>query len=684
MPALRTKATLCAGAIVLFSNVAAAHGGQYMGPGDIVPPGGHTGPVPQPTGPTTPEPTGPKAPSPTGPSPIGPTTPTGSGRTPTGAPPPGARTGGGIAIVEDLTEWSFWWEFNKNPYLRLKTAVHQGGVVTGSEDIYIGPRREEQNSLKPTTNELQQQVLPALKRAIDATNQRDMVSSCMVAMAKIGVDHPDFHLVDVFAKRLATPDQEVRETAALAIGIAGIATQREVDLLQDLALDRPNGRSACGGPVDARTRSFAIYALGQLASRNASIALKRTILPTLRMVLADDTIGNRDPKVAAIHAVGMLEIDAKAPGGGDLFADALGCLENYYQQPLGVGEQLIQAHCPTAIAKLVGRDHPDSGRLRALFAADLRGKANKRTSDLIAQSCALALGRLVPPLDEAGLKGPDAQYSALLVDTYANHKDAQTRYFALMSLGQIGGSANRATLLRLLKQARNLDQPWCALALGVLSYEEREQARRAGRDALTDKEIGDALADAFVKSKDPSLTGALGIALGLAAATEAADAMRERMQDSIAQDRLAGYLCVGLALMNDTKSRDPIHQVMLRATRRADLLQQAAVALGKLGDKSAATDLQKLLTSQGANLATLAAAASAIGYIGDRRSITPLEAMLFDKGLTDLARAFAAVALGGIADKDPLPWNSRIGVGSNYRAACETLTNQETGILDIL
>jgi hypothetical protein len=58
--------------------------------------------------------------------------------------------------------------------------------------------------------------------------------------------------------------------------------------------------------------------------------------------------------------------------------------------------------------------------------------------------------------------------------------------------------------------------------------------------------------------------------------------------------------------------------------------------------------------------------------------------MLFDTQLGALSRAFAAVALGGIADKEPLPWNSRIAVNINYRASVETLTNQSTGILDIL
>ena len=144
--------------------------------------------------------------------------------------------------------------------------------------------------------------------------------------------------------------------------------------------------------------------------------------------------------------------------------------------------------------------------------------------------------------------------------------------------------------------------------------------------------------------------------------------------------------------MNDTPAlaarspgTRPVHAPMAQfESRGGELLPQAAIALGKLGDKQVAEDLQKILTGENLNLATLAAAASAIGFIGDRRSIVTLKNMLFDTRLSHLARAFAAVALGGIADKEPLPWNSKIGAHSNYRASVETLTNAASGILDIL
>ena len=151
------------------------------------------------------------------------------------------------------------------------------------------------------------------------------------------------------------------------------------------------------------------------------------------------------------------------------------------------------------------------------------------------------------------------------------------------------------------------------------------------------------------------------------------------------RDELAGYLCVSLALMGNDRSIDNIRNIVKISIRRPSLLQQAAVALGKLGDKDVTVDLQKMLEANHMNnVAKLSAIASALGYIGDRRTIGPLVKMLHNESITPLSRAFAAVALGGVADKESLPWNSKIAVDMNYRAAVETLTNQVSGILDIL
>ena len=291
---------------------------------------------------------------------------------------------------------------------------------------------------------------------------------------------------------------------------------------------------------------------------------------------------------------------------------------------------------------------------------------------------------VIPNNSKDAKANPDVKYNKLLLDSFHDSKDAQTRYFSILALGQIGGELNRTTLLKEFDKSKSLEKPWCSLALGVYSFFKYDEQKKSTGSIEPEELIGETLYDALKSEKQPNLLASLAIGLGLTQYGDAADKMREMMLRTVAQEDLAGYLCIGLALMNDGASKDDIRQVVKTSTRRPDLLKQAAIALGKLGDKQVADDLQELMKEGGSNLAKLSAISSALGFIGDQRSIDPLKNMLEDTKLNQLSRAFAAVALGGIADKEMLPWNSKIAVNSNYRASVETLTNKTSGILDIL
>jgi len=683
----------CASILVLLPETAYAHGGQYRGPGDTVPPGGGSGGGPGrtggPGGPTTGGPSGPSAPAPSAPATGGPSGPS------TGGPggPAGGRgptTGGrGRSLQSDLTQWSFWWEFNKDPFIRLRDAVLSGGTETGSDDFYLGDSRKEEarDSLRPTERDILEEILPALKKAIDSTDQRDINSSCMIAMAKIGKDHPEFKLIDVFTPRLSKNDQEIRETAALAIGIAAIAGENEVNLLHDLALDNSKGQEVSGGAVNNRTRSFSLYGLGLMANATTNLAVKKKAFAAMKEVLTDEKIRDRNLKVAAINGMRILNIGTASEEESQFLDEVVAALEDYYMSKRGAGEQLMQSHVPPAIAKLIGKEHKDADKWKKIFADDLLEKGKiKRSGNEIGQSCALALGQLCHPYtDKDSKKCPDGEYSKLLLKMWEKHKDVQTRNFSLLSLGFIGGELNRDALIKAFdKGGKNEEKPWGAMALGVYAHRKYEEQKAKDLPIEPEHFIGETLMDELEKAKVPTLRGSLAIGLGLTRYKEAADLLRDLMVNTQQQEEMAGYCAIGLALMGDDRSKPAIRDVVDQSTRRFTLLQQAAIALGKLGDKQVADQLQKLMTDGEPNLAKLSAIASAIGFIGDKRTINPLKKMLFDDKLGELSRAFAAVALGGVADKEPLPWNSKIGVNMNYRAAVETLTNSSAGILDIL
>ena len=225
--------------VALLATSLNAHGGQYRGPGDVVPPGPGGGNTGRPSGPTTGGPAGPSTGIPPGPPTGGPQGPATGGPTGPSAPGRGPVTGGrGSRLGLDLTQWSFWWEFNKDPFIHLKNAVHSKGPQTGSDDFYLGStRKSAHNSLAPTKED-KLDILATLRRAMKSTNNKDIISACMIAMAKVGMDHPEFKLKDVFKPYLKSLNQEVRETAALALGIAAQTESDELDILIALALGK--------------------------------------------------------------------------------------------------------------------------------------------------------------------------------------------------------------------------------------------------------------------------------------------------------------------------------------------------------------------------------------------------------------------------------------------------------------
>jgi HEAT repeat protein len=587
-----------------------------------------------------------------------------------------------MALADDFDTWDYWWEFNKERFLALRTEVH-AAAQTGSDDFYLGATRraDARDAMRPTDRQSIEVVLPALKRALDATTQRDITSACLVAIAKQPRDHHAFSLLDLAKPRLRDGDQEVRETAALALGIGARGDDATLALLSGLALDSNAGRAARGSAVDERTRAFATYALGLTAQRGGDVAVRTQVFGVIRQLLADGTTAGRDTRVAAILTTGLLASPRRDYASARLTEEAVTLLDGYFVRSLGAGEELVQAHCPTAIAKLLGPTDLRSATFRKRFADVLRDtQRSSRRGNAVTQSCALALGQMVPRLDRDGLADDDGMRQ-LLHETSRLHPDRLTRAFALVAMAQMGGAAVRSALLTEFDQAKAAHRrAWCALALGLMVHAERAASAAVAPDRL----VTETLHDAVRSEKEPGLVGALGIALGLSSANEAVDTMRTRLLTSVAKEKLAGYLCVGLALMQERRAVADIRHVAANATRRPELLLQAAVALGRLGDKETAADLLNWLRDGSGNLAKLAALSAALARIGDRRSIEPLVAMLHDAELGALPRAFAAVALGGVCDPRDLPWNTPLGADVNYRAAVSTLTDQAMGILDIL
>ncbi len=623
---------------MLLAATASAHGGQYRGPGaglPVVVPGISGGPA---------------------------------------APRPNT---GSRDVTTNAFTWQTWWEFNKEPFLLAKERG-PGGPVTGSDDFYLGPRKATPvpDALQLTEADRVERIVPALAALIERDGNRDVQSACLVALGKVGRDGlvPGGAGVDldrVLLARLRRDNQEVRETAVLALGIAGRAGA--FDALVDLLLDTPAGRKLVDRErVRTRTRAFAAYGLGLLARRAGQRALSEQVYDALWGSLQDDDNDDRDLQAAIVSGIGVMRRDPARSADKRLAWRAVDDLLAWFEQERGPTAEGLQAHAPVAIARLLGRGTSSlHRRVKERFAATLT--ARERRGQPILQSCAIALGMLAVPAEE---DPRDAGSSEVLRTFFAKGKDRPARQLALISLGRIAGATNREWLARAYSRAAQDMKPWAALALGL-------QAQRAAAAGRPDVVVGDLLLEDLQDASTDEHRAALALAVGLTGVSDAAPTMVALLRKHEGDARTAGYLAVGLGLLRDAKAAKTLREVMQRSTRRPFLLQQCAVGLGAIGDRAASEALLSLLKG-GESVAVLASVASALARVGDRRAIDQLISLTKDRGVTKLGRAFAAAALGGVGDKDRMPWNVPLSVDVNYATGIDTLTNGATGVLDIL
>jgi len=290
------------------------------------------------------------------------------------------------------------------------------------------------------------------------------------------------------------------------------------------------------------------------------------------------------------------------------------------------------------------------------------------------QSAVLALGEMATPEDEAVCKG--------LQEYFKRGRDQQAQNFCGIALGQIGGAKNRDFLVTTLRKRRtkSISKPWLALGIAFEEYNQRQRDPNfAGSVAARE-----AILREFKSMRNNLFAAGLAVALGILHYQDAGPDILDRLLRYKNQDQEAGYFSVALGLMSYKEAINDINDIVERSSRRDTLLTQGSIALGLLGDKAIGTKLIERMKNNANVVAVQSALAQALGFIGDKRSIRPLVEIMKDKSFKDIPRAFAAVAIGLICDKEEFPWNSKIGVGANYRANVETLTGGGTGILDIL
>jgi len=614
----------------------------------------------------------------------------------TGAPTLAALpTTPGGASGPDLTSWTVWWRHNQAPFLNVKAHVRSLANVTGSDGWFLGQGQKHQAlSLRPTPEQVRERIVPALLRVLAEERDDSLRSGALVALGKIGPDGSgaDAERLEAACLRLlGDSSQEVRETAALALGILGHG--RAVPYLAHLLWDSKEGRARVGArEVDYRTRAFAAYGLGQIGARAAAEGERAAIVRILVRGLELDDTRAQDVEVACVLALGLVPLAPRgSSGAGDEVASAaaesregqVALLRALMDEPKR--GRLARAHAATSLARLLA-EVPELAGLRREVARELVERLERGKDEAeVLQSCVQALGHLATNADTA----EDARVRRALALVDQRSSEPLARVFALLAMAEAGGrfadgaplgvGEARDFLVHELVFGRNAQLPWAMLGCGVLGWHLREDPSHASALEGLQRALRTALADA----RAPERIGASALACGLAGERGSAKLLLKRLADKL-PDETRGQVALGLALLGESAAVEPLRALLVESKYHPELLRACAIALGILGDK----DVVPLLADELAgarSLASQAAIASAFGYIGDHRAVEPLLALLESRTATAKARAFAAVALGNVADKEDWPWNAKFALGVNYGAAVPTLSDPLTGsgILDI-
>jgi len=629
-------------ATLLLGTQLLAHGGIYIPPGDAGTSSGHgDGVVAPPTNPNG-------AATPVGSSTATSTAAGRTGRGVSGRRGPGrkrASTSGNTQMGPALDTWEFWWRSNQDRFLRLKERLDRRAASSGHINLLTGNGRRVKSvsTRRPGAQLVADVVVPHLFGLLNET-EGDILDSALLALARsTGAGQAD-EVIASATRLLGHDELSVRSTAALSLGVVGndAASGILIALLQDGSQGR---KLVGGGPVPWLVRSFAALSLG-LLGENQGVT---TLLDAVHRLPDRE----RDVKACAIVALGL--IDPEHPRTHDVAMTLAALLKDRRLDPT------IAAQVPTAMARLA-----DQGALVALL--DTFG--NRDSSQLVRQSTALAVGQLAV-LDD------DAVVSALTREVEQG-RDTQTRHFALIALGQIGGRSLMADkgdprrtahedLLALLgrelsgRGKSRAHRPWAALAMALHTSPHPELQGR----------VIDRLLAASDDESDPSVRGALTIALGLLGHRGSGERLLTEFR-SCRDEALRGNIALALGLVGHVEAAETLRRACIRKGGSPELRLHLAMGLGLLADGQTVGALIETLQNA-STLGVASAAARALGMIGDRAAIEPLGTVSLDGTVQPITRGFAAVALGLLAERSDLPWNEAIRANSNYRAMVPAL-----------
>ncbi len=611
-------------------------------------------------------------------------------------PTTGPQTYGSMPAL-DRTSWTWWWAFNKEPFLKL----HPGSSdsYSGDDGFFLGHGRRltgKRGDLRPDVAEIKEDILPALRAALQTKGPKDMTTACLVSLARIGNDLPmaERYEIDGFLRPfLQDSNQEISEAATAALGVLG--NEQSAMLLAAILLDQEVGRRALDErKVPTRSRAFAAYALGLLGNRSAREDVRRFAVHNLVRALDEDETASADLSVACAMALGRVPLawgtvplEASFTNGPSPTTSRRGQIR-YLLEIVSdkKADRLLRAHAVTSVSSLlVATGAPEDEELAVEASQTLMGLLERRARAPreVQASCAIALGMIGRGTEDAR----DVAIREALLESASSSSDVATKYFSLISLGRVAtlevnprAKSPCPAQTYLLEQIARADvekKCWSALALGIL---ERSRIEGYGKASTSSVQ---AMHTTLDQTKSPAEAAAFSLGSGILGDLAATEPMLGQLE-KVRVDSGLGLVALGLGILGAREAVDPLRALLAKSTSRPLILRETSLSLGLLEDYELTGVLvEHLRTSR--SLAARSSIVQALGYLGDREAVDPLLAMLANTEDPDGVRALAAIALGLVCDRDVLPWNSIYSVNTNYVNTPVTLFDVGTiGILNML
>ena len=598
-------------------------------------------------------------------------------------PPPKTPNTPGTINQQELTNWSYWWYFNREPLLDLRRRFREQAKLTGS-----GAAGED--NTRPSDLMLKNSVLPALYVMAGPKSQDNVRLSASIALARIGT--PDTEVIlEVLKEVVRSKDPKVQEAAILSLGMLGEFWSIEA-LTSALEEDR-NIRTLFGAPLSDRERAFAAYGMGVMADKAPHDGKRRMILEPLWQAIANSN-EDREVRIAAANAIGLVRLDWEVDAPRDpkekgfVPLNRTELVEELWKVYEDENDIYVRGHLPVAMARLI-KGGPAEIRDLAIerYIKALDARKEPRSQDLHGLLIGLGI------MGTAWGSDADIQLRATLYDQIKTQNDAHARHMALMGLANVVANSGpslppltvqaefETLLINEFADAREMDKPWLAMAAGTLGAHLKRPTPGRSLGALSPPLI--AVLRAIVDDAgSPDTLSAAVLALGLSEDLDSGDTI-ERLFDKTHSKDVRGYAALSLGLLGQSSSMAKIEIKLDDARYEPVALEHTAIGYALLSRPRAMDSLRQRLATATSGI-TAAPLAVVLGRISDASSVLPLIELTKDKNQTLAVRESLALALGLIGDPLDLSWRSSLATDVNYAAWSPTLFDQAgLGVLNI-